>query len=118
MLQVSINKVYHFFESASEAYVEENYNYNYKQLIFKDSRLQTSGPKQEEIRLLYEKTFPNRDTVFKQLAKMMKRVDKHLTEASIKPRLKSKVRGTFIDKLERAINEVLPEKELAPWPEQ
>ena len=66
---------------------------------------------------MYEKTFPRKEVVFKQLAKMVKRVDKHLNEDTIKMKLRQKIRGKLIGKLETSIHEVLPEKVLTPWPE-
>ncbi len=47
---------------------------------------------------------------------MMKRVEKHLTEESIKDKLRIKVRLAAIQKLDTTIHEVLPEKVLTPWP--
>lgn len=47
---------------------------------------------------------------------MVKRVEKHMTEESVKAKLRVKLKQALIVKLENAIHEVIPERELTPWP--
>ena len=78
------------FDSALIEYTEENYEYNFKQLLAQEAKLAQSGKASyhDDIKLLYEKTFPKKEAAHKQFTKMVKRVDKHLNEESCKVKLK------------------------------
>ena len=78
-------------ESALQTYVDEMYNYNFKALLTQEGKLSAAGnPRSEEIRALYEKHFKNKDVAFTALKKMVKRVDKHLSNDEFQ--MKAKLR--------------------------
>ena len=120
LLRTSLDKVKAVYDGALQTYVNESYSYNFKALLTQEGKLAAAGnARSEEIRALYEKHFKNKDVALTALKKMVKRVDKHLSneEVQMKAKLRANIREAFISKIEQSIHEVLPNKELGPWPE-
>jgi len=113
---VSLERIQAVHEGALLAYVEENYDYNFAKLLSAEAKLQGDS-RPTEIVALYERTFAKKEFVHKQLAVIMKRVEKHLTEESVKVRLLAIVKEKTIEVMTRNIHKVLPDKVLTPWPQ-